>query len=313
MKTRLRKRIGVLMGGSSSEREVSLQSGLAVYRALRKDGCRVTAVDINSERSAASQIKKAGIELAFIALHGRFGEDGGMQALLESLAIPYTGSGIRASRLAIDKTASRKIFQEQDIAVPRYRVLEGTLGYRRLSGMKFPLVIKPSSHGSSIGLSIVRNKKELVRGLNKAGKYSDIVIAEEYISGKEVAVGILNGQALPLIWLIPKNRFYDYQAKYRQGMTLHVVPAPLDEDVYLKIQSVALRAHRALNCQAFSRVDIILDKDNNPVVLEVNTIPGFTSTSLLPLAARVEGYSFENLCRRLIELIPRYEKRKKSK
>lgn len=308
MKIKLRKKIGVLMGGSSSEREISLQSGQAIYKALKEDDWKVVAVDIISEDSAASRIKKAKIDLAFIALHGRFGEDGKLQALLESLEIPYTGSGVRASQLAMDKAASRRIFQKKGVAVPRYIVLKKRDDHKQLSKLIFPLVIKPSSHGSSIGLSIVRDKKRLARAVNKAHKYDNAIIIEEYILGREVTVGILDERPLPLIWLIPKRRFYDYQAKYQRGMTLHIVPAPLKEETYLKAQAVALLAHQALNCRAFSRVDMILDRNDQPVVLEVNTIPGFTSTSLLPLAASAEGYSFKELCRKLIELALNNEK-----
>ncbi|MEA3560191.1 MAG: D-alanine--D-alanine ligase [Candidatus Omnitrophota bacterium] len=313
MKTKLRRKIGVLMGGASSEREVSLQSGRAVYEALKKGGWNVAALDIVSEKLAANQIKKAEIDVAFIALHGRFGEDGRVQALLEFLAIPYTGSGIRASRLAMDKIASREVLSSSGITVPRYTALKGIRGCQELSKMTFPLVIKPSSHGSSIGLSIIEDKKDLSPAIDKAGKYDNTIIIEEYIAGKEITVGILDQQPLPLIWLIPGNRFYDYQAKYQKGKTLHIIPALLDEDVYLKAQAAALQAHQVLNCQGFSRVDMIIDNNSNPVVLEVNTIPGFTSTSLLPLAAGAEGYGLGELCGKLVKMALVYEKKKKKK
>ncbi len=317
MTVKFKERIGVLMGGSSSERDISLQSGQTIYRALKSEGWKVEAIDIISERTAANQVKKAGIEVAFIALHGGFGESGGFQALLESLGIPYTGSGVRASRLAMDKVASRELFRLKGLSVPEYVVIEPgrrpTISERELSVLKFPVVIKPFSQGSSRGLSIAENKSSLSRAIAKAQRYDRTVIIERYIAGREITVGILDKKALPVIWLIPGRRFYDYQAKYQKGITLHIVPAPLPEKIYLESQRIGLLAHQALNCGIFSRVDMIIDKDNKPVVLEVNTIPGFTTTSLLPMAARAAGIDFAKLCSNLVRLTLRQVKKLKKR
>ncbi len=301
-------RVGVLMGGPSSERKISLLSGEAIYRALKKRGYSCIGLDVGED--AYGQIKASGIDVAFIALHGKFGEDGTIQAMLEELGIPYTGSGPLASRLGMNKAASREIFEREGIPVPKYIVLkenpkQPSAFSSQLSALRFPLVVKPSSHGSSIGLSIVKDKGRLAVAMGKAFEYDDVIIVEEYIRGKEVAVGILDEAPLPVIWLIPKRKFFDYRAKYEKGMTLHIVPAPLPEDTYLRVQEVGLRAHKALGCRDFSRVDMFLDPDQIPRVLELNSIPGFTATSLLPIAAQAEGHSFEDLCSKLLELAAR--------
>lgn len=327
-------KVGVLMGGPSSERAISLLSGKAIYRALKSQGYNCVAIDIGED--AYHQIKASRIDVAFIALHGRFGEDGTIQAMLEEMGVPYTGSGPQASRLGMDKVASRKLFQQKNIPVPNYIVLRknpehlpasnSSLGNHassalaasaqggtprrgtpsdyeaQLSALRFPLVVKPSSHGSSIGLSIVEDELNLSEAIEGAYRYDDVIIIEEYIRGKELTVGILDEEPLPVIWLIPKRKFFDYRSKYEEGMTLHIVPAPLPEDTYLKVQMTGLKAHKALGCRDFSRVDMYLDEDQRPIVLEVNTIPGFTATSLLPKAAEAEGYSFKELCKKLLEL-----------
>lgn len=298
-------KVGVLMGGPSSERAVSLLSGKAIYRALRSQGYNCVAIDIGQD--SYQQIKASRIDVAFIALHGRFGEDGTIQAMLEEKGIPYTGSGPQASRLGMDKVASRKVFQQKNIPVPKYMVLKKnpkqlSASSSQLSALRFPLVVKPSSHGSSIGLSIVEDELNLSEAMEEAHRYDDVIIIEEYIRGKELTVGILDEEPLPIIWLIPKRKFFDYRSKYEEGMTLHIVPAPLSEETYLNVQMIGLKAHKALGCRDFSRVDMYLDEDQRPLVLEVNTIPGFTATSLLPMAAEAEGYSFKELCKKLLEL-----------
>lgn len=289
------------MGGSSSEREISLKSGEAVAGALKGDGYDVVALDIDDDlENIRKMLTEAEINVAFIALHGRFGEDGTIQKLLESLNIPYTGSGAKASSLALNKVASRKIFEGAGISVPEYRVITSELNMDGDS-FHFPLVVKPSSQGSSIGLSIVENKRDLSLAIKFALNYERQVIVEEYIEGKEITVGILDDKALPVIQIIPKKRFFDYQAKYEIGMSEYVVPALFPEDEYLKAQEIGLSAHHYLGCRAFSRVDMIM-REGRPVVLEVNTIPGLTQNSLLPKAAKACGISFNQLCVRLIEL-----------
>lgn len=307
-------KIGVLMGGPSTEREISLKSGKAVYDSLIQEGFNAVAIDIKSEGQEENTrlIKSQEIDIAFIALHGRFGEDGQMQGILDTMGIPYTGSGVRASRLAMDKIASRTIFESSGLAVPRYKA-EDRISYNanwkiHNNDFALPLVVKPATHGSSIGLTIVDRKENLDKSVDLAFSFDETIIIEEYIRGREVTVGILDEKPLPVIEIIPKNRFFDYEAKYEAGMTDYVVPAQLGDAVAQNIQETALSAHKLLGCYGCSRVDMILSNDKIPFVLEVNTIPGLTKTSLLPKAAKVVGIDFQHLCVKLIELA--YEKAK---
>jgi len=305
-------RIGVLMGGPSTEREISLKSGKTVYESLRQFGLEVVAIDIKTENVEENiqLIKSHKINCAFLALHGRFGEDGQIQEIMELLEIPYTGSGVLASRLAMDKIASRNIFEVNGLNVPKYKVLEKVsydANWGNYNNLSLPLVIKPATHGSSIGLSIVDNKEQLDRAVDLAFKFDERILIEEYIKGREVTVGILDNQTLPVIEIIPKKRFFDYEAKYRPGMTDYVVPAELEKELARKIQSTALSVHKLLGCFGCSRVDMILSKDNIPFVLELNSIPGLTPTSLLPKAAKVAGIEFAQMCLKLVEMA--YEKK----
>jgi len=301
-------KIGILMGGPSTEREISLESGKAVYESLTQAGFKVAAIDIKTDgkRENIGLIKSHEVDVAFIAMHGRFGEDGQIQEILDTMGIPYTGSGARASRLAMDKIASRKIFEASGLAVPRYKA-EDNLSYNanwitRHNDFALPLVVKPATHGSSIGLSIVEKEEELGKSVGLAFSFDERIIIEEYVMGREVTVGILDEKALPVIEIIPKKRFFDYEAKYQAGFTEYVVPAELEDKTAKKIQEAALSAHKLLGCYGCSRVDLILSKENIPFVLEVNTIPGLTKISLLPKAAKVVGIDFPQLCIKLIKL-----------
>lgn len=303
--------IGVLMGGPSSERAISLKSGQAVFEALKSLGLDVIAVDITTDSREENErlLGSKKIDCAFIALHGHFGEDGQIQALLERMKIPYTGSGVRASQLAMNKTASRLIFESHGLRVPRYQILERASygGALKLDPpLSLPLVIKPVTQGSSIGLSIVREEGKLKEAMDLAFTFDDRILIEEYIKGRELTVSILNQRSLPIIEIIPKNPFFDYEAKYQPGMTEYVVPAPLEEGIAKKISAAALSAHQLLGCRGFSRVDMILSESDECVVLEVNTIPGLTSTSLLPKAALAVGIEFSVLCLEFIKIA--YEK-----
>jgi len=305
-------KIGVLMGGPSTEKEISLKSGKTVYESLNQAGLEVVAIDIKTDGKEENirLIKSYEIDLAFIALHGRFGEDGQIQEILDTLKIPYTGSGAVASRLAMDKIASRKIFEASGLHVPRYEA-EDKLSYNanwkpHHNDFTPPLVVKPASHGSSIGLSIVDREEYLDKSVGLAFNFDERIIIEEYIRGREVTVGILDEKALPVIEIIPKKRFFDYEAKYQAGLTDYVVPAKLEDGIAQNIQETALSAHKLLGCYGCSRVDMILSNDDIPFVLEVNTIPGLTTTSLLPKAAKVVGIDFSHLCIKLIRLA--YEK-----
>ncbi|MBM3249253.1 MAG: D-alanine--D-alanine ligase [Candidatus Omnitrophica bacterium] len=303
-------RIGVLMGGPSSEREISLKSGHAVEEALKGLGLDVTGIDIKSEDPESNKrlLRDHGINCAFLALHGRFGEDGAIQEILESLGLPYTGSGVKASRLAMDKIASLEIFRRAGLDVPRFEVVEKNKRPGFNSGLRLPLVIKPATHGSSIGLSIVEKREDLPQALDEAFIYDGRAVVQEYISGRELTVGILEEKALPVIEIIPKTGFFDFQAKYQAGMTEYVVPAKLSDKDAERAQEAALHAHKLLGCFGCSRVDIILSGDSVPYILEINTIPGMTSTSLLPKAAKVTGIDFGGLCLRLLAIA--YEKKK---
>ncbi len=307
-------RIGVLMGGPSSEKEISLKSGNAVYETLKDCGLDVTPVEIKTDSVGENigLIKSHKINCAFIALHGRFGEDGRIQEILDILKIPYTGSGVFASSLAMDKVASRSLFEAWGLKVPRYKVINKRrykINSSLCVGLGNPLVIKPVTHGSSIGLSIINKKSELKKAVELAFSFDERVVIEEYIKGRELTVGILGTVALPVIEIIPKKAFFDYEAKYKAGMTSYIVPAELQKGVADNVKDAALSCHKILGCFGCSRVDIILShKTGEPFILEVNTIPGFTSTSLLPKAAKTVGIEFNELCIRLIESA--YEKAK---
>lgn len=298
-------RIGVLMGGPSSERKISLKSGKAVYESLRQEGLDVVAIDITSDDLAltSKQISSYKIDVAFIALHGRFGEDGALQYILEKLSIPYTGSGVKASRLALDKVSSHHIFQIHKLSVPRYQVINrfSKASTTLIDKFKFPLVVKPATQGSSIGLSIIENKQRLVQAVDFAFRFDEQVIIEEYIKGREITVGVLDAVALPIVEIVPRRRFFDYEAKYTPGVTKYLIPAQLGANTARAVKEAALSAHGCLGCFGFSRVDMIL-RDKEPFVLEVNTIPGLTETSLLPKAASAVGINFSQLCIKLISL-----------
>ncbi len=291
--------VGVLLGGPSAEREISLKSGRAISRALRELG--ITVIEIGEHEGIRDGVRAHELDLAFIALHGRFGEDGQVQAFLEELNIPYTGSGVRASRQAMDKGLSCQVFKSAELTIPECRVYEGG---DNPSSPPFPLpvVVKPAREGSSIGLSLVREPGQFMPALARARQNDDKIIVEKYIPGRELTVSILDGQALPVIEIVPHNPFFDYEAKYVKGRSEFIVPADLPEKVYREAQRIGLAAHQALGCYAYSRADIILGKDGGMYLLEVNSIPGFTATSLLPQAARAAGIDFPDLCLKLLDL-----------
>ena len=289
-------RIGVLMGGTSAEREISLKSGKAVLRALRSCGQDALAIDIKKtdKNYVTDLLLSYDIGLAFLVLHGSFGEDGKIQAILDQMRIPYTGSGAFASSLSMDKLSSRRIFRAAGLAVPRYFVLNRK--ERRIdSSFAFPLVVKPAACGSSIGLSVIDNPEEFRDAIRLAFKYDSCVLVEEYIKGREMTVGIFKDSPLEAIEIRSRRRFFDYKAKYEQGQTDYIVPAPVPLKTMQLLKDTALKAHTLLGCFFFSRVDIILNNKNIPYVLEVNTIPGFTATSLLPRAALHKGIPFQEL------------------
>lgn len=302
-------KIGVLMGGPSTEREISLKSGRAVYEALTEAGIDVVVVDITTDNieDNVRLIELQDIDCAFIALHGRFGEDGQIQKILDQLDIPYTGSGVLASKLALDKLVSRGIFTAAGLDIPRYKTVNRFNQHLlNIACLGFPLVVKPNTQGSSIGLARVDKKEDFEKALDMAFSFDDTVLIDEFVPGREVTVGILAENALPIVEIVHRKQLFDYEAKYNLGMTDYIVPAELTDEVSDRVRQKAIIAHKALGCFGFSRVDIILKDDWTPVILEVNSIPGFTRTSLLPKAAKAAGINFIQLCIKLIELA--YEK-----
>jgi D-alanine-D-alanine ligase len=293
-------KIAVLAGGPSSEKGISIRSGQAVFNALKLEGCNLEWLEMG-EGDVKEKLRGVPFDIAFIALHGRFGEDGTIQNMLERMSIPYTGSGVRASRLALDKIASRRMFQKNSIPVPEYKVLNRHTA-KPLPEFQFPVVVKPQREGSSIGLSLAKNKREFKKARERAYKYSDNIIVERFIKGREITVGILGSKPLPVVEIIPKRPFYDFNAKYRDERTEYKVPASLPGHIYRKAQTLGLAAHEALNCSDFSRVDMLLAEDNNIYILEVNSIPGLTERSLLPKAAGAIGLDFGKLCLKLLKL-----------
>lgn len=297
-------KVGVIAGGISSEREVSLKSGQAVFNALKELGYNVVFIDAG--RDLCERLKSEKIEVAFLVLHGGWGENGGIQGMLEVMGIPYTGSGVLSSALAMDKEATKKIFLYHGIPIPSFKVVYHADFLKpsafSLQPLNLPCVVKPAEEGSSVGVSIVKNKRELKKALNEAFKYGERVILEEFIEGREIHIGVLGDRALGGVEVRPKKGFYDYEAKYTKGMTEYILPPEIDEALYERLKDTGLRAHKALGCKGGTRVDIIVDRKGNPYVLEVNTIPGMTETSLLPKIASLAGYDFKGLVKEILEI-----------
>jgi D-alanine-D-alanine ligase len=286
-------RIAVLMGGPSGEREVSLRSGAAMAAALRRQGCAVVEIDVDAD--VAQRLRKERAELAVIALHGRWGEDGAIQGLLEILGIPYTGSGILASALAMDKIVSKRFFQQHDVPTPRFAVLPAGAPPEPPAEMALPLVVKPPCEGSTLGVTVVRAAGAFAPAVAEARRYDAAALVEEFVPGADVTVGIFDDKPLPAIEIRPKGELYDYAAKYTRGMTEYLVPAPLPDAVHRRVQELAARVHALLGCQGCTRVDFRVTPSGAPYVLEINTIPGMTETSLLPKAAAAAGIEYDRL------------------
>ena len=287
-------RIGVLLGGTSAEREVSLISGAAVSAALKELGYDV--VDIDAAADLSVRIAQERIGLAFIALHGGTGEDGSVQGLLEVMGVPYTGSGVLASAIAMDKLVSKTLFREAGLMVPEFEVVDSADDE---VSMGLPLVIKPSREGSSIGVFIIKDKSEIRPALEEALKYDGPALVERYIKAKEVQIGVLGNRALGGVEVRPGNEFYDYEAKYTVGKTQYVLPPELDEESYSLAMEAGLLAHMALGCSGATRVDLLVDGEDI-YALEVNTIPGMTETSLLPKIAALSGLDFKALLEEIV-------------
>ncbi|HEV3270953.1 MAG TPA: D-alanine--D-alanine ligase [Candidatus Methylacidiphilales bacterium] len=287
-------RIAVLKGGPSAEREVSLRSGMAAAEALREAGYEVGEVVVDD----AGFVVPAGTDLAFLALHGTFGEDGQIQKILDARGIPYTGAGAEVSRIAFDKEKTKEKLRQRGVPTPEGRLV------RRIEEITLPLpvFIKPNAQGSSVGTHPATTREELASALADALKFDTDVLVEQLIKGRELTVGVLGDQALPIVEIRPLDGFYDYANKYTKGRTEYFCPAPLPEEISSLVRQYALAAHRAIGDPVYSRIDFLLEDDVFPYCLEINTIPGMTATSLLPKAAAAVGITFPQLCRRIVEL-----------
>lgn len=323
-------KIVLLAGGSSPEREISLRSGKAIYKALIELGHNVKLVDPalgknqpkNEEEFFNPELNKENIstekyldafqleafndtDLVFIALHGKWGEDGTVQSILDLMNLKYTGSGVLASSIGIDKNISKVIVKHFGVITPQWKLVSKKDKQNLLNIVEevgLPCIFKPNDQGSTIGFSLINNLSEVEAAFEEALKYSDYVLIEKYIKGRELTVSILGDEALPIVEVKPKHQLYDYECKYTKGMTQYFCPAELNLEVTKKIQEYALIAFRACKCEIFGRVDFILDEDNIPYFLEINTIPGMTDLSLVPMAAKAVGISFNDLISKIIEL-----------
>ena len=335
-------KILVLMGGVSAERDVSLASGEAIVKALKSTGHKVIALDtaqgqkllpdtgkyipegVKTEPPDISKLEKKGKELAlkaidsfnfsevdvvFLALHGGQGEDGTIQALLDLTGKPYTGSGVLASALAMNKTMSKKIFEREGILTPDWFLIENpdlpdlsAIVNQIEKDLGFPSVVKPNDQGSTVGLTIVNEKSELKKAFDSAKKFSTQFLVEKYIPGRELTVGILGDQALPVVEIVPEHGIYDYECKYTTGKSNYICPAEIPEDKTKEIQAIGLKAFKSLGCEGYARVDFRYGEDDRFYCLEVNTLPGMTATSLVPKAAKAVGIDFPDLVERIAKL-----------
>lgn len=288
----MKLKIGVIMGGLSSEREISLLTGSSMVKTLKEHGHKVTAIDINTR--SFKKVISAGIDVALLALHGTYGEDGVTQGILEFLGIPYTGSGVLASALGMNKIMSKQVFDANKIPTAKWTVIRSA---GEISGIKipYPLVFKPSAEGSAVGVTIVKTRAQAVKAYRAASKYGREVLVEKFIKGTEISVPVLgNDRVLPIIEIVPANEFYDYDAKYTAGKSEHIIPARISRKAYKAAEQTALKVHNSLMCRDLSRTDMIVAGDR-VYVLETNTLPGMTALSLYPDSARKAGISFYEL------------------
>lgn len=304
-------KIAVLYGGVSKERDVSISSSKGIMKALKQNGHDVVGIDFHPDR--LREIIALDVDLVFIGLHGKFGEDGSIQGLLDMLNIPYVGSGVMASALAMDKYKAKQLFEAIHIPVAKgnkYRITAQTnvdeiVGHIHTLFTP-PFVIKPNREGSTLGLTIVTDKAETKEAVLRANQSDDFILVEEFIQGKELTVPVMGKMneetALPIIEIIPKNEFYDYEAKYATGGSEHIIPARLNDDVTAKIKQYAVMAHQVLGCKTYSRADFLLTDNGTPYILEVNTLPGMTPTSLFPDSAKKVNISYEEMIEKFVQL-----------
>ena len=298
--------VALLVGGISGEREVSLASGEGAHQALTEAGFQVTTLD-PADKDDLKKLIDGGFDVAFICLHGKYGEDGTLQGMLEMIGLPYIGSGVWSSALAMDKVKSKVFYKAAGISTPPSITLgvNDTVDVEEIVGsLGERCVVKPATEGSALGVFIVEGRDAIQEAIEKARELDNEILVERYIKGKALTVAVIgndNPRALPIIEIVPVNDFYDYEAKYKPGASQHLCPAPLSEETTRQIQNMAVQAHKALECAGVSRSDFILDDEGDWWILETNTIPGMTGTSLLPDAARAAGISFPELCTMLIE------------
>lgn len=292
-------RVAVVMGGTSAEREVSLQSGAAVLQALRQNG--VDAVGIDADRSLPQRLRDEKVERVFIILHGRDGEDGKLQGALEWLGLPYTGSGVLASALAMDKVLSKLLWQRLGYSTPDFVVLRAATDFGAVMAQLGPCFVKPVNEGSSIGIAGADTTAQLEAAYREASRFDSEVLAERWIKGREYTVGILGDEILPVIELQSANAFYDYEAKYLSDATRYLCPCDLAPDEAGQLQTMAMAAYKSLGCSGWGRIDAMRDSDGRFWLLEANTTPGMTSHSLVPMAAKAAGYSMEQLVLRILD------------
>jgi D-alanine-D-alanine ligase len=300
------------MGGRSAEREVSLNSGAQVRSALESAGFEVTAIDTGDDDFVVA-LARAQVDVVFICLHGRFGEDGTVQGLCELLELPYVGSGVLASALAIDKVKSKQFFSHAGLSTPDYAVLHRGHPFdvdELVSTLGEKTVVKPANEGSSVGMTIVHDSAELPAAIETAFVHDRTVLVERFVAGAEVTVAVIGNEdavALPTLEVVPQHEFYDYESKYVPGMSRHIIPARVSETARAECQRLSVAAHKLLGCRGISRADTIVEADGTVWLLEVNTIPGMTATSLVPDEARAAGIEFPQLCQMLVEfaLTPR--------
>lgn len=300
--------VAVVMGGPSAEREVSLNTGAAIANALREYGyTNVVEIDLDP-RNFGKQLAESKAEVVFNAVHGLYGEDGRLQTLLEIREMPYTGSGMIASVSCMDKVITKRMLRDAGISTPACLIVnkkESGIKEKIMQRFSLPVVIKPASQGSSIGVEIVKEEKQLDEALANAFKYSRDILVEEFIGGKELTVSMMqkDGEvlALPVIHIAPHSGMYDYHSKYTKGATEYICPADLDEETTKKVQEISKQAYEVLGCSGVARADVMLDEEGNGYVLEINTVPGMTATSLVPKAAAAAGISFPELCNIILQ------------
>ena len=303
-------KIVVVMGGPSTEAEVSRRTGTAILKALKAKGYQAEGMELNPATFAAD-IRKSGCAMVFNALHGKFGEDGVLQGTLDMLGIPYTGSGVLAAAITMDKAASKRVFMAEGISTPRSHTYHAFERKRDLAGeiektFSFPVVVKAASQGSSIGVYIVETQDELADALREAFTYNDEVLVEEFIKGRELTVAVWGNEeqkeAFPIIEITTASGRYDYESKYTKGASTHIIPMPVSEEKTKEIQELAVRTFTACGCRGVARIDMMLDNEEKPYVIEVNSVPGMTELSLVPDAARAMGIAFPELCERILAM-----------